>query len=48
MAASSRVSWRASHSGELPLRIRMRGAYAYTDGAIDQAHRAVNELLHRS
>jgi len=24
------------------------GAYAYTDGAIDQAHRAVTELLHRS
>ena len=24
------------------------GAYAYTDGAIDQAHRAVIELLHRS
>jgi spermidine dehydrogenase len=24
------------------------GAYAYTDGAIDQAHRAVSEILHRS
>jgi spermidine dehydrogenase len=24
------------------------GAYAYTDGAIDQAHRAVTELLHRA
>jgi spermidine dehydrogenase len=24
------------------------GAYAYTDGAIDQAHRAITELLHRS
>ena len=24
------------------------GAYAYTDGAIDQAHRAVTELLHHS
>ncbi len=23
------------------------GAYAYTDGAIDQAHRAISELLHR-
>jgi len=23
------------------------GAYAYTDSAIDQAHRAVTELLHR-
>jgi len=23
------------------------GAYAYTDSAIDQAHRAITELLHR-